>query len=35
MSAEIELNLFFFQAICCLSNVLRNICQAQANQTRS
>ena len=31
MSAEIELNLLF-QAIYCLSNVLRNICEAQAKQ---
>jgi len=32
--AEIELNLLF-QAIYCISNVLRNICQAQAKQIRS
>jgi len=33
MSAEIELNLLF-QAIYCLSNVFRNICQVQAEQSR-
>jgi len=33
MSAVIELHLLF-QAINCISNVFRNICQAQAKQTR-